>query len=395
MNDGSLSIGKEEILQQLEKVTSSELFRSEKNQQLLTYLVNKTLENEPPKETTIALEFFDEDITEKDTSYVRVAVYHLRNKLKEYYLTEGKKDKIRLSLEKGSYEVTFTKNLDSEVTNGKSTRRLMVALWATIFLLTTLLLYQYFAEGSEGKFNQSFILHNLNGNNKPVLVVLGDMFMYHNEEGNLVRDYSINTLEDLQKEKPDLATLNQSRSKYLTRLHAISLYNISGILNSLPKDVNFRMGSELSIEDIMENNIVFIGFFKSMYLLDTYFKISAYRPGLNYANLMSKAKGDTIQITGDPGELHKDYGIFSRVAGPGNSYIFIIAGFTDTSVEMISSTIHQEGFFEKTIANKFDDHITPENFEILFEVSGYDRKEVSNMEVVEAHELQNISGMWN
>ena len=103
MNDGPLTVDKEEILQQLDKIISSELFRSEKNQQLLIYLVNKTLENEPPKETTIALEFFEHDINEKDTSYVRVAVYHLRKKLKEYYLTEGKDDPLRLSLEKGCF----------------------------------------------------------------------------------------------------------------------------------------------------------------------------------------------------------------------------------------------------------------------------------------------------
>tara|TARA_Y100001972_G_scaffold129301_1_gene196375 strand:+ start:8108 stop:9292 length:1185 start_codon:yes stop_codon:yes gene_type:complete len=394
MNDGPLTVDKEEILQQLDKIISSELFRSEKNQQLLIYLVNKTLENEPPKETTIALEFFEHDINEKDTSYVRVAVYHLRKKLKEYYLTEGKDDPLRLSLEKGSYEVLYQKIPPSN----KAVSIGSQALWITIAILVTvcigLIIKLYLYNQPDTKRN-SFLYNDLSANDKPVLIVLGDLFMYVEKDGTMVRNYSINKLEELEARKPELLSLNQSRSKILTRLHAISIFNISTLINDLNKEVHFRMASELSIEDLKENNIIYIGLFKSLYLLDTYYKISHYRPGPGMSYLIRKATNDTISIVGNPAEMHKDYGILTRMKGLENNVIYLMGGFTDTSVEMISSRIHQEHFFEKTIAGEFADNRLPENFEILFEVDGYDRKEVSNMGIVNAHELQNISGMWN
>ena len=393
MNDGS-SIDKEEIFQQLEKVISSELFRSEKNQQLLTYLVNKTLENEPPKEATIALEFFEQNINEKDTSYVRVAVYHLRNKLKEYYLTEGKEDKIRLSLQKGSYGVLYQKITSKSITS-ISNSRLWITTSVILLIICIFLGLNLFFKPEETPKTASFLFNDLSANDKPVLVVLGDLFMYAEKDGTLVRNYNINKLEELEANKPELLSLNQSRSKILTRLHAISIYNISDLLNDLNKEVNFRMASELSIEDLKENNIIYIGLFKSLYLMDSYYKISHYQPGPGKSYLVHKASNDTISIVGNPAEMHKDFGILTRMEGLENNVIYLIGGFTDTSVEMISSRIHREDFFELTITKEFPEKHLPENFEILFEVNGYDRKEVSRMGIVDAHELQNISGMWN
>ncbi|MBV6640956.1 MAG: hypothetical protein KI791_09565 [Cyclobacteriaceae bacterium] len=394
MSDGSALVSREEILQQLDKITSSELFRSEKNQQLLIYLVNKTLDKEPPKEATIALEFFEHDVNEKDTSYVRVAVYHLRNKLKEYYLTEGKEDPLRLYLEKGSYEIQHQR---ISATASITTKSSIWMAMAGIFMLISIGLMIYILSGNnqpEAK-RDSFLYRDLSANDKPVLIVLGDLFMYAEKDGTLVRNYSINKMEDLEVSKPELLSLNQSRSKILTRSHAISIYNISGLLNDLDKEVNFRMASELSIEDLKENNIIYIGLFKGFYLLDSYYKISHYKPGPGMSYLIHKASNDTITIVGNPAEMHKDFGILTRMRGLGNNIIYLISGFTDTSIEMISSEIHKEDFFEKTLTNEFAGKHQPENFEVLFEVNGYDRKEVSNMSIVEAHELQNISGMWN
>ncbi len=392
MSDGSASMSREEILQQLDKITSSELFKSEKNQQLLTYLVNKTLENEPPKETTIALEFFEHDINVKDTSYVRVAVYHLRNKLKEYYLTEGKEDRLQLSLEKGSYEVSYQR------VSPKLRRSGRIRLWiasAIILLIVCLglLLKMYLGYQPDSK-TDTLLFHDLSANDKPVLIVLGDLFMYAEKDGTLIRNFNINKLEELEAQKPELLGLNQSRSKILTRLHAISIYNISGMLNDLKKEVNFRMASELSIEDLKENNIVYIGLFKGLYLLDSYYKISNYRPGPGKSYLINKTRNDTISIVGNPAEMHKDFGILTRMRGFEDNVIYLMAGFTDTSVEMISSEINQNDLFE-VITREFPEGVLPENYEVLLEVDGYDRKEVSIMDIVEVHELQNISGMWN
>ncbi len=396
MNRDSHTLSREEIIHQMEKIANSEVFKSEKNQQLLTFLTHKTLEKEPPKEATIALEFFKDDLNEKDTSYVRVAVYHLRNKLKEYYLTEGKDDRIRLSLEKGSYQVKWEKTTLSNKLSFTNSKGLWIVTSALLFIIVSILGVKTLFHNNQGDIKtEAFFYQDLTGNDKPVLLVLGDLFMYVEEDGTLVRQYNINKLEELAEQRPELLNLNQSRSKILTRLHAISIFNISSLLNDLDKEVNFRMASELSIEDLKENNIIYIGLFKSLYLLDSYYKISNYRPGPGMSYLINKERKDTVSIVGNPAEMHKDFGILSRMRGLENNVIYLMGGFTDTSVEMISSSIVREDFFETTIADKFLDKKLPENFEVLFEVDGYDRKEVSSMTIIEAHELQNISGMWN
>ncbi len=383
----------DKIQQALERVTRSELF-SEKNQQLLTYLVRKSLDHDPPKEATIAVEHFQADLSkEEDTSFVRVAVYHLRKRLKEYYLTEGKNDDLLLDIEKGSYEVSFKEKEPTETDEAAKNKRLVPGLVVIILLLISALAYAIVFDEAEKSYQQTLIYQDLSSNSKPVLVVLGDLFMYHDTTGNLVRDYNINRQADLESQRPDLLPFNQSRSKYLTRQHAISLYYFSDLLRHLDRSVNFRMASELTIEDLKENNIIFIGYFKSLYLLDAYYNISHYEPSPSYGVLLEKDTRDTIQIVGNPGELHKDYGIFSRVSGIEDTFIYLIAGFTDTSVELISSKVLNQAFLDQVGTENFPDKQLPEYFEILFEVEGYDRKELSTISVVEATEIE--GEMWD
>ncbi|XOV94785.1 MAG: hypothetical protein ACFHWX_08780 [Bacteroidota bacterium] len=395
MKDSSHTAPTKEVLQQLDKILQSEAFKSEKNQQLLKYLVDKSLQNEQPKETTIALEFFNEQsVNDKDTSYVRVAVYHIRKRLKEYYLTDGKSDRLKFTLEKGSYLVEF-KQVNPNKENRRFNKPLLIALWTISIVVAFLSGYLILDHRGPDISTDNIIFQDLASNDKPVLVVLGDLFMYSEKDGTLVRNYNINRLDELEAEKPELIELNQSRSKYLTRMHAISTFNISNMLHSLKRPVNFRMASELTIEDLKENNIIFIGYFKSLYLLDTYYNISHFDPGPSYGYLLDKSTRDTIEIVGNPGQLHKDYGVFSRISGIENTFIYLIAGFTDTSVEMISSKVLKQGFMEKIGIEDFSEKKLPEFFEILFEVEGYDRKELSNISVVEANEIVDLARMWD
>ena len=111
-----LSLGqtsdKEFIRQELEKVLKSPLFtRSSRLSRFLRFVVEKTLREETHtlKEYALAVEVFD-----KEESYepgvdplVRVEAGRLRNKLREYYESEGRDSVIRIDLPKGSYVPTF------------------------------------------------------------------------------------------------------------------------------------------------------------------------------------------------------------------------------------------------------------------------------------------------
>jgi eukaryotic-like serine/threonine-protein kinase len=100
------------VQKHLEEILASASFASsERLRRLLRYLVEKTLSKEATglKEYAIGLDVFDRgiDYNPQVDSTVRVHVGKLRDKLREYYLTDGRDSEIRIDLQKGSYVPTF------------------------------------------------------------------------------------------------------------------------------------------------------------------------------------------------------------------------------------------------------------------------------------------------
>ena len=108
-----MELGKEQKLEQLEKVLRSRtLQNSESLKAFLRFVVEKTIEDDEVqlKEYVIATEVFGRhsDYDSRIDSVVRVQAGRLRTKLQEYYATEGKSDRIVIDLPKGHYHPVFT-----------------------------------------------------------------------------------------------------------------------------------------------------------------------------------------------------------------------------------------------------------------------------------------------
>jgi hypothetical protein len=109
-----MELGKEQKLEQLEKVLQSRtLQNSESLKAFLRFVVEKTIADRdaPLKEYTIATEVFgrNSDYDPRIDSVVRVQAGRLRTKLQEYYTTEGKSDQIIIDLPKGHYHPVFNR----------------------------------------------------------------------------------------------------------------------------------------------------------------------------------------------------------------------------------------------------------------------------------------------
>ncbi|HEY0097336.1 MAG TPA: hypothetical protein VGB76_00160 [Pyrinomonadaceae bacterium] len=107
-----MELGKEQKLEQLEKVLHSRtLQNSESLKAFLRFVVEKTVADEDVllKEYTIATEVFGRngDYDPRIDSVVRVQAGRLRTKLQEYYTTEGKADPVIIDLPKGHYHPVF------------------------------------------------------------------------------------------------------------------------------------------------------------------------------------------------------------------------------------------------------------------------------------------------
>jgi adenylate cyclase len=98
----------EAIRQQLDRILQSGPFhQSRRRQRFLEYLVNETLagRGERLKGYNVALEVFDrpESFDPVTDPLVRIEAARLREKLREYYGTDGQGDPIRIDLPKGTY----------------------------------------------------------------------------------------------------------------------------------------------------------------------------------------------------------------------------------------------------------------------------------------------------
>jgi hypothetical protein len=97
---------------QIQRILQSKAFRtSEVHRNLLNYLAEKSLSGdaENVKEYTVGLDVFSKPSSydPRQESTVRMHVARLRQKLSEYYRTEGVDDPIIVDLPKGGFRVTF------------------------------------------------------------------------------------------------------------------------------------------------------------------------------------------------------------------------------------------------------------------------------------------------
>ncbi len=97
---------------QIQRILQSKAFRtSEVQRNLLTYLAQKSLAGSADglKEYTVGLDVFAKPASydPRQESVVRMHVARLRQKLTEYYRTEGAGDPIFVDLPKGAFKVTF------------------------------------------------------------------------------------------------------------------------------------------------------------------------------------------------------------------------------------------------------------------------------------------------
>ncbi len=104
-----IDVEPEQIQRHLQKVLLSEsLAKAETPRKLLSYLTERALRDEIPKETEIAFDVFGKDpsFSGAEQSIVRVSVRSLRQKLAEYYAGPGQHDEVRFDIPKGGYRLT-------------------------------------------------------------------------------------------------------------------------------------------------------------------------------------------------------------------------------------------------------------------------------------------------
>ncbi len=397
----------------VDRIVESDSFgKSDTYANLLKYLVECTNSGNVPKETTIGTHLFGLNATENyDNAKVRVYVFNLRKKIKQYFQNEGKTEEHILTIPKGSYKVEMVKKLspDKKTSLFKNPK---TPIFLAGFLVVSLFLNFIFwnknneVEKSFEVIPKTEFWNDFIEDEQPILVVLGDLFIYTEENTitgshRTIRNSSINSQLEFEdyKERNAGSTMvfGDLTYTYLIRNSSDWIESLTKIFYSNHKSFNTRVISRIGAKDIHDHNIIFIGMQKTAGLFNNYFLSSQFSLiDDNTIGYQATPESDVKKFSpsGNPDQFHTDYGFVAKFPGPNNNTIFMFGGIWDTAASQSLKNFTDPELIanlENQMKQQFNE--VPEYFEVLFEVSGLDRTEL-NTKVVIMNEINEPAIVW-
>jgi len=378
----------------LQKILQSKEFaKSELSKRLLEYLVDAADRDPPPKETTIAIDVFgrQEDYDPSTDAYVRSVIYKLRRKLERYYQHEGKNDRLRIIIPKGQYHVEFRRNRAEQRSNQLLTqiRRWKKASFALAVLASLILLFHFvrplLRSSPTHELASSPVWNTLFDSPKPVLVVVGDVFMfleYRNalDSWRLVADPYVIDDRDFARYKKRFP----GEEVYHTSFSMLPLSTVETMSAIIPflhdnsKPFSVKLASRVQWNDINNFSIIYLGGTSGLHLLRhlttlTHFR---FRPVNRY--FIIDAKRDTVLRLSykDPGtmsEVYRDeYAYVAKIPGPENNVVYLFFGM-DYNSRVSSVRKMLDGSFLQELKGLAEERFGqfPRYFEVLWKVGGY------------------------
>jgi hypothetical protein len=273
-----------EYREQLQRVLDSRPFRdAEMLRRLLAFLGEASLSGEADnlKEYTVGVQALgrpDTYDTRTDSS-VRVQAGKLRQKLREYYTTEGAADAVEIALPKGRYRLSFTRR--APVSAAEPGLRL-ARLWRRAFVcaasvaVVAVAVAMFLASRGGAPVAPEIWTPEMMALWAPVLdgkypVLLSyDVALFVRADNYAVRHYGVNDPAQIEtSDKLEVLRERMGWSRYdLTRDYADfgfvhEAFLISRLLAPWAPQISLKRGQELGWEDIRNNHLIFMGNGKS------------------------------------------------------------------------------------------------------------------------------------
>jgi hypothetical protein len=286
----------ERMLAQVERILHSETLRgSEVLRHLLRFLADKTLSGEADglKEYTVAIDALQKPPTydPKHDSTVRIQVSRLRQKLGEYYRTEGKDEPVIVDLPKGRFRLTFEDRqvIQQSTSPAAKTRVEPTLIWIAVLMWLTLLIAIAWGEYSTIKLRRiearnpgpsaergldpawtpeiQALWRPFVANHRPLILGVEDPLFMELQQGDGIyyRDKSLNEWDKLANTRGAMGLrklLNNpdvQPSRYYTTLGEVYTAFMIGKLFAAEPNLSLVRTSELSWQELADNNILFIG----------------------------------------------------------------------------------------------------------------------------------------
>lgn len=393
------NLTKDEIISRL---LDDPLFKNaEKYKTLLQYLYECYKNDKIPSEFDIAGDVFykGKDFNPADDTTVRVYIYRLRKKLDEYYEGRGKDEPIIIQIQKGAYHIEFLKC--SELNKRKNLDLKKFKYPAIIILLLMIIIITSGAYLSVKKQldktndirENNLVWSDFTINGLPTLYVVGSLYAYYYymeqfDRSWLVRDDAINNELDLNEfqENYNLDKNNISIPdwKIIPKSAALHYGKLLPIFNSDIKNLDLKLTDELTWDDIENYNIIYVGHFHNLNILNTIFPNKRLSPQIKNITHGSKeyfikvetTKTDTLYPTvlkkDKSQKLETDYVIVSKIPGPKDNTILFICSFSSMGRLKLVETLTSNQLLTKLEQDILNDrNKIPQYFEMLVKVSGF------------------------
>lgn len=339
---------------------SKALGRSSQLLDLFDFLVERSLQNAPPKEVEIALAVFGRSTVDApEDSSVRVYVYRLRKKLQEFYASEPGVAG-RLVIPKGEYRIVYASEVETavleEVTRQRPVlrhRRFWLLAIAGAVLINGLVWAGFWSFSqsrqpgiqARGQAPWSTMLRN----GRQTILVVGDYYIFDEIDPDtgadrLVREYSINSARDLgrhlMRNPEKVGRYKDLGLSYLPVGTALALRDVIPVIapaQGMRDRLKVVVASDLTADMLKQYNIVYVGYLSGLGLLrDPVMAGSRFEFGDTYDELIDQVTHQAyVSQEGGPeigAGKQEDFGYFSSFAGPSGNRIIIVAGTRDTAL---------------------------------------------------------------
>jgi hypothetical protein len=377
---------------------------------LLEFLVECAAGERVPKELEIAIEVFGRgaDFDPSQDSMVRVYAHNLRQKLEHYYATAGRGETQRLTLARGEYRVSMSRDDSGEVgeptpvepvspptvvvreRSGVRWRHAVLGLALLVIggvLGATLALKREAPPSAARAIAASPIWAGLLDDDLPILVVVGDYYIYgelneHGDVARLVRDFGVGSSKELdERMKNDSSLVSRYLNLDLTYLpmgSASALVDVMRVLYTSEKPVRVVSMTEMSEADLKSSHIVYVGYISALDKLEDFvFASSSLTIGYTYDELRNIDTQELYTSEGGLPEMnrnYRDYALISTFPGPGGNQLLIVSGTRDAGLMQAAHALADPMYIASMEQVRPDTSgVKPPAFEMLYEVTGYGR----------------------
>lgn len=330
---------------------SPEFKDSARYQELLKYLVEKTAHVSTLKETEIAQEVFGKDAKFDPSTdpLIRSYISNLRKKLEHYYLTTENELSHRLEIPRGQYLVKYTPITAPPAVKGENNTTKIWMLGIIAILCGYIIYSEFFGSGDPIIKNSSHPINPIWNEfyvnpNLPTLIILGDYLALSEKNVDkgrtFLRNPGINSEQEfkdsLKRDARKFSPYEISPVTFLGSSAPLGLHQILRAMGPAVSNVSMKLSSQVKWDDLDDQNIIFIGSFKTLYRLDTLFAKSKIQYGLNpyLLNFPSK-KGDSIKtmnLDWLAGNYQKDVSVIVKLRGLKKNTILFLAGFSELGI---------------------------------------------------------------